>query len=317
MIKETIKSLRNEIVKSVDVKWQKKCLTKLQKVTGLKIDFSKSNCEIGFRAIAEHQSDFSIMNSDISINEFLNNLPKSKYDDKFDILGLYHTSHGSIGSRAEIFWARIAQHYFNDTGIQFCKNIAKVVMLHEIAHYVTYEGFGISKYKIEELKAINEYINQINQGFEATTGWDLFGLGVIDSLESGIKKYSVNWANWPNFPSGTDVVEIVAQAATEQVIKKHYPDLLEAFNHLLGPKPDIDNYKYAAHKRVLEILKKENLRFWDFFHDEIKSEYERKKLNCESIINKAANYKEKLENIKKIEKIMRKGTKEAGIEIDI
>jgi len=310
MNKETIKSLRNEIVKSVDIKWQKKCLTKLQKVTGLKIDFSKSNCEIGFRAIAEHQSDFSIRNSDISINEFLNNLPKSKYDDKFDILGLYHTSHGSIGSRAEIFWARIAQHYFNNKGIQFCENIAKVVMLHEIAHYVTDEGFGISKYKIEEIKAIIEIINK---GCEAT-GWNLFALEEFDSLESGIKKYSVNW---PNFPSGTDVVEIVAQAATEQVIKKHYPDLLEAFNHLLGPKPDIDNYKYAAHKRVLEILKKENLRFWDFFHDEIKSECERKKLNCESIINKAANYKKKLETIKKINKVNKKGSEEAGIKIDI
>lgn len=141
MNKEKIKSLRKEIVKSVDLKWQKECLTKLQEVTGLKIDSSKSNCEIGFRAIAEHQSDFSIRNSDISINEFLKDLPKSKSEDKFDILGLYHTSHGSIGSYAEIFWARIAQHYFNYKGIQFCEKVAKVVMLHEIAHYVSHEGF--------------------------------------------------------------------------------------------------------------------------------------------------------------------------------
>jgi len=147
MNKEKIKSLRKEIVKSVDLKWQKECLTKLQEVTGLKIDSSKSNCEIGFRAIAEHQSDFSIRNSDISINEFLKDLPKSKSEDKFDILGLYHTSHGSIGSYAEIFWARIAQHYFNYKGIQFCEKVAKVVMLHEIAHYVSHEGFGISTYQ--------------------------------------------------------------------------------------------------------------------------------------------------------------------------
>ena len=166
MSKETLESLRNEIVKSVDLKWQKECLTKLQKVTGLKIDFSKSNCEIGFRAIAEHQSDFSIRNSDISINEFLKELPKSKSEDKFDIfdnLGLYHTSHGSIGSYAEIFWARIAQHYFNYKGIQFCEKVAKVVMLHEIAHYVSHEGFGISTY---QKKAIVKKLRILKKGSE-------------------------------------------------------------------------------------------------------------------------------------------------------
>jgi cyclopropane fatty-acyl-phospholipid synthase-like methyltransferase len=109
-----------------------------------------------------------------------------------------------------------------------------------------------------------------------------------EELEREIKK---NTKNWDNFPSGTDVVEIVAQAATEQVIKKHYPDLLEAFNHLLGPKPDIDNYKYAAHKRVLQILSEKQLCFWDFFDDEIKKETIEKRLNCESIINKAKTYR--------------------------
>ena len=74
-------------------------------------------------------------------------------------------------------------------------------MLHEIAHYVTHEGFGISRAKIEDIKAATEIYKR---GTKATNGeWDMTGLADFDSLESGIEKYSKNWAN---FPSGTDVV---------------------------------------------------------------------------------------------------------------
>ena len=65
-------------------------------------------------------------------------LPSERDNGIFDVLGTYHRECGVVGALVELYWAKIAAHSAQE---KFdIEQLAKVVMLHELAHYVTHQG---------------------------------------------------------------------------------------------------------------------------------------------------------------------------------
>jgi hypothetical protein len=173
------------------------------------------------------------MAADLLVDHWLTQLPLDPREDAdiFDALGMYFVEYGVVRARAELYWARVeafsARSKPMTTNVA-AEAVAKVVMLHELAHYVTHQG-------AEE-----------------------------------------NGRHWESFPSGSDIVEIVAQVATEDVIRTKYSTLLPAFEALLEGAP----LKYRDHRRIVKKLREEfssskinsaYAEFWYFFRNIIKS----------------------------------------------
>ncbi|MEN9631759.1 MAG: hypothetical protein RL077_163 [Verrucomicrobiota bacterium] len=244
----TLMRRRADIVAAAGEDWQAECIRELQKTTGLTLDDTQTSCEVSFRVMKSGPNDLgptrpiwfeahrlASANTDISkaadllVDHWLTHLVRRGEEDIFDSLGVYFAEDGVVQARAELYWARIAAFSAltkRMTTQMTEEAVAKVVMLHELAHYVTHQGC----YK---------------------------------------KRH------WERFPSGQDVVEIVAQVATEDVIRRLNDDrLLAAFECLLKNAPA----KYSAHRQIAEKLRSEfadskvypqSKSFWPFFHVKI------------------------------------------------
>lgn len=248
---DTLMRRRAGIVAATGADWQADCIRELQITTGLKLDDTQTSCEVSFRAIYSGPDDLgptraiwaeaqrlAWANADISkaadllVDHWLTQLPLDhRCEDLFETLGLYFAEYGVVRARAELYWARVeafsARSKPMTTNVT-AEAVAKVVMLHELAHYVTHQG-------AEE-----------------------------------------NGRHWESFPSGSDIVEIVAQVATEDVIRTKYSTLLPAFEALLEGAP----LKYRDHRRIVKKLREEfssskmnsaYAEFWVFFSKMIKS----------------------------------------------
>lgn len=267
---------RDEIANAANADWQKTCLENLQDVTGLKINQKYPGYEARFLAVAEYRSDFSFPSRPIIIEAerlsavadrrkgysvdlaatelvkcYFKKLPPEKKDiGLIDILGMYYREEQTktikapyftataIGASIELYWARIAK--LSELKPPHAKlrtvgkgPVAKVVMLHELAHYVTHQGC---------------------------------------SDDNG-KNY---WEKFPFDPAA--VAEVVAQAATDEVICRHHqndPALREAFDALIEGLEEENEYR--AHQDICKKLKqlydegKSNYSdFWHFFRDKIR-----------------------------------------------
>lgn len=244
--KAILDSRRNSLLSAVGEAWQAGCISELQKVTGLGIE-PMTQCDCLFPAV-DGGPDFAFPTRELwqeaekiaiaashrlskpteLVNYFLRNLPRTNYDDfDLDLLGRYFPEAGVIGGRVELYWARILALTLTPNKIE-AEAYAKVIMLHELAHYVTHQGAKDNRH-------------------------------------------------WDHFPSGSDIVEIVAQVATEEVIRRSTdPTLLPAFEALLEKAP----LKYRDHQRIVKKLRDEftsskvnpaYAEFWYFFSKIIKS----------------------------------------------
>jgi hypothetical protein len=243
--KAILHSRRNSLLSAVGDAWQAGCISELQKVTGLGIE-PMTQCDCLFPAVdggpyfafptrelwqeAEKiaiAASHRLSKPTELVNYFLRNLPRTNYDDfDLDLLGRYFPEAGVIGGRVELYWARILALTLTPNKIE-AEAYAKVIMLHELAHYVTHQGAKDNRH-------------------------------------------------WDHFPSGSDIVEIVAQVATEEVIRRSTdPTLLPAFESLLEKAP----LKYRDHRRIVKKLRDEftsskgnpaYAEFWYFFSNIIK-----------------------------------------------
>lgn len=247
---DTLMRRRAGIVAAAGADWQADCIRELQITTGLKLDDTQTSCEVSFRVMESGPNDLgptraiwaeakrlAAANDDISkaadllVDHWLTHLPLVPREDAdiFDALGMYFAEDGVVRARAELYWARIAAFSARSkpmTTQVTAEAVAKVVMLHELAHYVTHQGCYEGRH-------------------------------------------------WECFPSGQDVVEIVAQVATEDVIRRlNDGRLLAAFECLLQNAPA----KYSAHRKIVEKLKSEFADsklyphfedFWPFFRAKI------------------------------------------------
>jgi hypothetical protein len=242
----TLVRRRADIVAAVGAAWQAECVRELQIATGLKLDDTQTSCEVSFRAIYGGPNDLGptraiwaeaqrlASNSeaaDLLVDHWLTHLPSDpRGDDLFNALGMYFAEDRVVQGRAELYWARIAGFSVRSKPMSTpvtAEAVAKVVMLHELAHYVTHQGCYKGRH-------------------------------------------------WERFPSGQDVVEIVAQVATEDVIRRlNDGRLLAAFECLLENAPA----KYSAHRKIVEKLRSEFaegtnrpelVNFWDFFRSELR-----------------------------------------------
>ena len=234
--------------------WHLRCLELLQEITGLEVDFDRTGCEVAYKAIEEDRTDFAWVSRDLRneadrlvqrvayweeeeasdqlVQFYLDNLPPPQTEDIFHILGMYFPEHRVISGRAEVYWARIAA---------FCRKspnlapflVSKVVMIHELAHYVTHQG-------------------------------------VDGGAERGV--------HWKDFSTrGEDIVEIVAQVATEEVIEALYErELTQTFEEMLKTQ----SARYTEHRKIRQAVwnaywaeKGSNQPdlFWYFFETEIKN----------------------------------------------
>jgi head-tail adaptor len=267
LARRRLKRMRTNVVRAAGKKWQLECLERLQAVTGLKLSPPTTNCEVGFLAIAERRPDFSFPTRELwkkaeslaateedldaaskkLVDFFLDDLPACRREEEaetgsgvLDTLGSYCSEKGVIGGRAELYWARII-NACRKPGKLSIGPLARVVMLHELAHYVTHQGY--------------------------------------DSRDQ---------RHWVYFPGRPQVVEVVAQAATQQVIEdtKDAP-LRAAFDTLLTKQTE----EYTAYSKIREMLEKEFKSskdegsraladFWIFFWARIRNAQECKTLNA-------------------------------------
>jgi hypothetical protein len=244
---------RSSISEAVDANWQAECIKALEDVTGLKVG-PMTQFEFSLRAV-DGGPDFSfptrelwqeaeklssplnvgIRPEEALVDYYMRHLPwrtlvgnlELPPQIDLDCLGKYFSESGVVGSRIELYWAGLCSLSLTSKLIQ-PEAYAKVVMLHELAHFITHQG-------AEE-----------------------------------------NGRHWESFPSGSDIVEIVAQVATEDVIRTKYSTLLPAFEALLEGAP----LKYRDHRRIVKKLREEfssskinsaYAEFWYFFRNIIKS----------------------------------------------
>lgn len=161
--------VRKEIVEAAGPSWQQRCLESLQdtRVMNLRLG-DEVPCEIAFHAFEADGAERGGRNlsfddsatvaqaatlAALSSNQaepghemvkfILSNLPGPPTDSLFETLGVYFKSTGSLDTRIEIYWARIAARFVDESSHR--RNEAKVVMLHEIAHFVTHRGRNNNK----------------------------------------------------------------------------------------------------------------------------------------------------------------------------
>jgi hypothetical protein len=265
LARRRLKRMRTNVVRAAGKKWQLECLERLQTVTGLKRS-PHTNCEVCFLAIAERRPDFSFPTRELwkkaeslaeteedvdaaskkLVDFYLDNLPACRREEEaetgsgvLDTLGSYCSEKGVSGGRAELYWARIASAC-RKPGKLSIGPVARVVMLHELAPYVTHQGH--------------------------------------DSRDQ---------RHWVHFSGRPEVAEVVAQAATQQVIEdtKDAP-LRAAFDILLTKQTD----EYTAHPNIRETLENrfrdskepfcQLVDFWIFFQARIRNAQDCRTLNA-------------------------------------
>ena len=147
---------RDQVVRATAFDWRVRCINELQKVTGLTLD-SLAGYEVGYlcavgcpdfsfptRELSNEAREVVVKDSQDSIQRllmfFLDRLPQERTEKGiFDTLGSYQSERGVIGARIEIYWAKLADYCRKSTNQQI-EAVSKVVMLHELAHYVTHQG---------------------------------------------------------------------------------------------------------------------------------------------------------------------------------
>jgi hypothetical protein len=246
-------SLREQVIKQCRKPWvlpghgPGRWIEELQENTGLGLDFDETYCEIIYKAVAESNTDHplptrmialkakmldrpyaNIENSaDELVKYYLDNLPPPQTEDILDILGQYIPENGIFGVRIEIYWARIAAYCIQNPTLT-PSAVSAVVLIHELAHYVTHMG---------------------------------------DDGEG-------HWADFSN--RDHDVVEIVAQVATEEILENMANnELMEAFDELLKAQPR----RYIEHRKIRKEIwnayraEKGDCspdHFWHYFNQVIK-----------------------------------------------
>ena len=274
-----LESLRHRVEQAAGADWQRLCLEQLEDVTGLKlVDFVC--CENAFRSVI-FGPKFSFPTRKISelsrglarndsvesvqhlVDYYFKWLPNEKGEDEkgvLDVLGTYWMESDVVGAHVELYWAKIAA--FSHRRNFEIEQVAKVVMLHELAHFVTHQGCGSDR----------EY--------------------------------------WNLFPSGKEVVELVAQMATEDVlIKFNHAALLKVFDELLKDQ----SRAYTGHREVRECFGKipGEIRtrllkeFWTLFRDVIQKQGETLQ-SVDSVLTKIKN-----------KEILETATVNTGIVMDI
>jgi hypothetical protein len=210
-----------EIKEATGPTWRKTCLEKLQEVTGLTLSTHSSGYEVGYPCYCGHPAEFSLPSRNwaetaanpASVMEWCEKLPACGHEEPeqgrvIDPLGAYYCADRVMGARVELYWGRILAAHLDSkerkekgNGNEWpLKALAKVVMLHELAHYVTHEG---------------SCDGRVCDGCGLRKGGEkcaLAGKGIIDGC---------NGRHWADFPKASKfTVEVLAQMATEDALDK-------------------------------------------------------------------------------------------------
>ncbi len=169
---EELKNRRHAIERAADEPWCEGALGWLGEVTGLFLP-SMTSCERTFPAfrggpefpfttreiynhLEELRSQRELLSPHNIVTTILKNLPVEKAVEPagiFDVLGQYIREQDVIGARVEVYWAKIEAYCTLENtkklkpvvpkidGINLQPAlVGRVVMLHELAHYVTLQG---------------------------------------------------------------------------------------------------------------------------------------------------------------------------------
>ena len=156
-----MKYLQETVEGAADVNWQEECLSDLAKVSGLDL-VSAPKCAVSICATctieqlpcgapaAVHEMAIKIAaaggdttnQTEKLVDYWLQQFPpeRSSFEAWFDVLGRYFPQNKEA-PRAEIYWIKIAQYLRgNSRPSSSLADVSKVIMLHELAHYVTHHG---------------------------------------------------------------------------------------------------------------------------------------------------------------------------------
>jgi len=266
-----------------DNNYRKSNLSYLQNVTGLFVKPDEGFCigyDTGYPCYCGHPAEFA-WNYDVYRNfaketlkrDFCGIIPRGFTSCRQegivlrnDLLGCYIPAGNGIGPKIELYWGSILKSAKADDESDI-KEIAKMVMIHELAHYTTHEGLSVSDQK----------------------SWVKFS--IADKF----------------------IKELTAEMATQEVLRKHYPDL--------GINAIFDNLLSKEIKEgILKIDKA--IDEWPFIKPEIKgrsvfwklfSEYRNDRLSEISSVDNIISVI--ILNSKTYHDVLNKGN--PGIEMDI
>ena len=165
MALQQMEDLRKAVENAADGKWQENCRHELAKVSGLDLA-SAPKCAVNIyatckikalppsipSAVLEMAKTIAAAGGDPTeqteklVDYWLQQFPETCLPTPepdcslFNVLGLYIPKNKSA-PRAEIYWIKIAQYLRrNPRPVASLADVSKVIMLHELAHYVTHHG---------------------------------------------------------------------------------------------------------------------------------------------------------------------------------